>query len=102
MTGYSQGGWVGPLAASQSKDVKYVIVNYGMINSPSDEERIETVAAMARRGFEGKHLKQVEALSLAAINILAHEFREGWKEFDSLADQYHDETWMDHLENTTV
>jgi uncharacterized protein len=102
VSGYSQGGWIGPLAASRSAAIAFVIVNYGMINSPRDEERIETVETMARRGFSGEALPRVEAMSLAAIDIMASGFKDGWDEFNALARQYADEPWMEQLEGTTV
>lgn len=102
VSGYSQGGWIGPLAASRSDAIAFVIVNYGMINSPRDEERIETVETMARRGFSGEALSRVEAMSLAAIDIMSSNFKQGWDEFNALAEDYADEPWMAELEGTTI
>jgi hypothetical protein len=102
VSGYSQGGWIGPLAASRSDAISFVIVNYGMINSPRDEERIETVNTMARRGFSGEALDKIDAMSLAAIDIMHSNFKDGWREFNQLANQYADEPFMGQLEGTTI
>jgi dienelactone hydrolase len=102
ISGYSQGGWVGPLAAARSDRVAWVIANYGMIDSPRSEEVQETVAAVARRGVDGPALEQVRELSQASVDVLAAEFGGGWDRFDSIAARYRDAPWMDHLEGTTI
>lgn len=102
VSGYSQGGWIGPLAVSKSSDLSFVVVNYGMIDSPRHEERIETRELLARRGFEGEALAHVEALSDAAVDVMASDFESGWERYEELSRQFADEPWMDALEDTTL
>lgn len=102
VSGYSQGGWVGPLAAARSERIAWVIANYGMIDSPRSEEVQETVAAVERRGFDGTDLDEVRELSQASVDVLAAEFRGGWERFDSIAARYEESPWMDQLQGTTI
>ncbi len=101
VTGYSQGGWIGPLAAAGTPLVDFVIANYGMINSPRDEERIETVARLARRGHQGAALEQVAELSNASVDVMAAGFRH-WASYDAVAERYRNEPFMDDLDGTTI
>jgi hypothetical protein len=78
-----------------------VIANYAMINSPSWEEREETVAAVARRGFDGQALEQVAELSEASIDVMQRGFT-GWDAYDAVARKYTEEPWMDALDGTTI
>lgn len=102
VTGYSQGGWIAPLAASRSELIKLVIANYGMISSAREEERLETVATVARRGYSDAALAQVAELSDASIDIMNSNFQEGWEQFDALVNKYSDEAWMQALDGTTI
>jgi len=102
VTGYSQGGWIAPLAAARSELIELVIANYGMISSAREEERLETVATVARRGHDGEALAQVAKLSDASIDIMSSNFQEGWEQFNALANQYADEAWMKALDGTTI
>ena len=102
VSGYSQGGWIGPLAGARSELIDLVIANYGMVSSAREEERLETVASVARRGYDGEALEQVAELSEASIDIMASNFKDGWDRFNNLVRQYRDEPWMEALDGTTI
>ncbi len=95
--GGSQGGWIGPLAASES-DVDFVVALYGMAVNPLQEDRYEIVQNLARAGWgEAEQAKGAE-LSAAAGEIIASNFRDGYGEFDRLRNAYRDEPWYGDLE----
>jgi len=102
LAGYSQGGWVGPLAASMTDDVAYVIVSYGMIESPAEEARLETREIMRKRGVDEENLKRVDELTLAGVRVISNGFREGWDEFDAVKKKYEDAPWMKQLSGTIL
>jgi pimeloyl-ACP methyl ester carboxylesterase len=102
VTGYSQGGWVGPLAASKTDDIRYVIVNFGMIESPAEEARLETRETLRKRGVDEASLDQVDELTLAGVKVVSEGFREGWDEFDAIKKKYKDAPWMKQLSGTTI
>lgn len=101
LSGYSQGGWVAPLAASKTDAVSYVIVNYGMIESPAEEARMETRNLMRERGVDEGTLDQIDELTLAAVKVVASGFKE-WDQFDEVKEKYEDAEWRDQLKGTTV
>jgi len=95
--GGSQGGWIGPLAASDS-DVDFVVALYGMAVNPLQEDRYEIMQSLARAGWgEAEQAKGAE-LSDAAGVIMSSNFREGYAEFNRLRRAYRDEPWYDDLE----
>jgi hypothetical protein len=103
LAGYSQGGWVAPLAASLSNEIRYVIVNYGMIESPAEEARQETLLLVKKRGLSDKKaLQAVEAITIAAINLLASGFRDGWETFGELQTRYAKADWKKYLKGSPV
>ena len=52
LCGYSQGGWIAPLAASMDARVRFVSVAYGMIESPFYEALWETQDLLRSRGVD--------------------------------------------------
>lgn len=101
LSGYSQGGWVAPLAASMTDDVSYVIVNFGMIESPAEEARIETRNSARRLGVDEESLKEIDELTLAGVKVIASGFKD-WEEFDEIKKKYKDAKWRKQLKGTTV
>lgn len=95
--GGSQGGWVAPLAASESK-VDYVVALYGMAENPLAEDRNEVIGGLARAGWGEAEQAKGAALADAAGGIMASNFRAGFDEFDRLRDLYRDELWYDDVE----
>jgi pimeloyl-ACP methyl ester carboxylesterase len=92
LAGYSQGGWVAPLAASRT-NIAFLLVAYGMIDSPAAEDRAETLDALRRRGFDEEQLARADEVISAVHRIMASGFREGWSEFSSLKRRYRAEPW---------
>ena len=41
LAGFSQGGWVAPLAALKDRSIRFVAVGYGLAMSMADEDRLE-------------------------------------------------------------
>lgn len=102
VSGYSQGGWIGPLAAAREPGIAFVMANYGMIDSPRDEARLETMATLEERGFEGEALEHAGRLNDAAVDIMASGFASGWESYDRLIDTYAGEAWLGQLEGTML
>jgi dienelactone hydrolase len=102
VSGYSQGGWIAPLAASLSADVRFVIVNYGMIESPAVEEIEETLHTLRQGGASDAELAEARELLGPAMTILGSNFADGWDEFRAVAARYADRPWMGRLDDTTL
>ena len=100
LSGYSQGGWIAPLAASRSDKVAFVLVSYGMIDSPAEQERLQTRNLVARRGFSGADLDKVDEVTLASIRVLETNFESAWQELDAVVARYDGEPWFHALTGT--
>lgn len=97
LAGYSQGGWIAPLAASQSPHVKFVLVGYGMLESPAREERLETLNTVRARGFGGPEVRKANEILDVVDRITRSDFKEGWNELDALEKKYRNEPWFGAL-----
>jgi hypothetical protein len=102
LSGYSQGGWVAPLASSMTDHAHFVLVSYGMIESPFQEARLETLDHLQRRGVEGRDLQAADTLVTAAVRAVATHFGDGWEGFQEAKDRYGHAAWRDQLAGTPV
>ncbi len=101
LSGYSQGAWVAPLAASLT-DVQFVLVSYGMIESPAEEAHMEMLHLLEEGGVSGEDLLQADSLVSAAIQVVASDLKEGWERFQGLRGRYGKAPWMRFLDGTPV
>ena len=97
VTGYSQGSWIGPLAASRSDRFSFVIASYGMIDSPRRELRLEAEERLRRRGHDEHAVREAGTLADAAVDVMVSDYRD-WTRFDRLAEQFRDRAWMGDLD----
>jgi dienelactone hydrolase len=102
LAGYSQGGWIAPLAASKTDAVRFVLVGYGMIDSPSEEDRKETVYALRQRGFGNEDVAKAEELITAAHEVARTRFDGGWDRVAELKGRFKDEPWIEALGDSTA
>jgi uncharacterized protein len=102
LAGYSQGGWIAPLAASKSKAVKFVLVGYGMVDSPAEEDRKEMLRLLRDKGFGPAEAAKAEEMAQAAGQVIRTGFDGGWDRVDELKKQYKGEPWVDVLGDYTV
>jgi dienelactone hydrolase len=102
LAGYSQGGWVAPLAASNSKAVKFVLVGYGMVDSPAEEDRKEMLQLLRDNGFGSAEAAKADALARATGEVIRTRFDGGWDRVGELKRQYKGEPWVDVLGDYTA
>ena len=104
--GVSQGGWIGPLAASRSKDVAFVVSVSGPGVTPADETLTFMQNEMAANGFPNEDITQAVALARTAFRYaktgagwetyLAERNKAEkteWFPFMGLSDQKDDPQW---------
>ncbi|WP_421790623.1 alpha/beta hydrolase family protein [Hyphobacterium sp.] len=96
--GFSQGGWVGPLAASTS-DPDFVIAAFGMAEGALAEDREEVLFNLAEAGYsdDPEVLAAGRELAEAVGRVMASDFEEGVEELAALKNQYQDEPWYDGI-----
>lgn len=97
VSGYSQGGWIGPLAAARGDNLSYVVANYGMVDSPRVEARVEAEDRFRHLGYDAAVVAEVGELADASIDAMASGYRD-WARFDATAERFQDRTWMNDLD----
>ncbi len=102
LAGYSQGGWISPLAASKTDAVKFVLVGYGMVDSPAEEDRKETLHLLRNQGFGEADLAEAEELIKAGHEVVRQRFDGGWERVGELKARFKDKHWVDALDDGTA
>jgi len=102
VSGYSQGGWVAPLAATKSATLDWVLVSYGLLESPAEEARWEMLQRVAEGGAGPDAMARADSLVTAGIGIVASGFRTGWERFAEWKDRTDGESWRASLDGTPI
>jgi dienelactone hydrolase len=102
LSGYSQGAWVAPLAASRNDRIQFVIVNYGMIESPAEEARLEMRQLLVDAGVEEDDLTDADELIRASIDLVASRLDTHWDQFEELERRYRNADWLHNLDGTPI
>lgn len=90
--GASQGGWVAPMAARAVKP-DFLIVSYGLLESPLAENRAQTVQDVTEAGFGPAAQMAAGMLADAAGAIMVSDFKSGYVELEALKKIYRNEPW---------
>lgn len=77
--GGSQGGWVAPLAATRAP-ADFVAVGFGLVVSPTEEDREQLLDEAHRMHLDSKALEHVERLSRATAGLVRSHFASGYAE----------------------
>lgn len=100
LSGYSQGGWVAPLAASKRKDLAAVLANYGLAVSPIEEERSEAMLPFANDDAATR--TQAQRLVDASMTLLGNHFEGDWDGYKKLCANTAKATWRKRMVNDNV
>lgn len=95
--GGSQGGWVAPLAASLTP-VDFVVVGYGLADTPAAENRDEALQDLAAAGYTDPAIRAKALEVIAATDaVMQSGFRSGYDKLDEVRRKYGKEPWFEHV-----
>lgn len=94
--GASQGGWVAPLAATLTP-VDFVVVSYGLIASPIEEDLDQMLLEAQQQQLSASQLKQLRRLSKITANILLSNSNAGLVELETLRRELKLQPWINSI-----
>lgn len=101
VAGFSQGGWVAPLAASRDSSIRFAFVGYGLAMTVAEEDRLEAPEKLRALGFEGEAISEFEDLNAVLHEIARAGFPEaGWDRLASKIEEYQGREWMTAIRET--
>jgi len=93
LAGYSQGGWIAPLAASKI-EVRSVLIAYGPLVPVTGEDRWGYVYGLREAGFGEAEIRQVDAIAEIVGGIMDHG-QNRWAELKTALEAAEDEAWFE-------
>ncbi|MEH6591607.1 MAG: alpha/beta hydrolase [Halioglobus sp.] len=101
LAGFSQGGWVAPLAAAQSTEVDAILVGYGPAVSLFEEDRWGYVYWLEKEGYTADDIAKADQLHAMFTDMRTRGRPDRWGEIKPLIDKYQGEQWYrEGIKNT--
>lgn len=94
LAGYSQGGWIAPLAASKTSGIRSLLINYGPMVPITEEDRWGYRYVLQQKGFGEDTLAEVDRLNALLGSIVDHG-EDRWDELGEMLDEVEDEPWFE-------
>lgn len=95
--GGSQGGWIAPLAATQTP-ADYVIVRFGLAENALAEDREEVLLTLREKGYGPDVLAKAREVTDATGKIMLTRFQDGWEELAAVKAKYGAEPWFKDID----
>jgi pimeloyl-ACP methyl ester carboxylesterase len=93
IAGFSQGGWVAPLAAAKTP-VDFVVVGYGVVGTPLEQDAWQVAHQLHAAGFSDADVANALAITDLTANVAASDFRTGIPELRAAVQRYGGERWL--------
>ena len=93
LAGFSQGGWIAPLAALKDGNVRSVLVGYGVMKPVTSEDRWGYVYALSEKGFGEAEIARADHINTLIEDIVDRRLNR-WRELDDAVDAVSDEPWF--------
>jgi uncharacterized protein len=99
LAGFSQGGWIAPLAALKDPTIKFVAVGYGLTVSMAEEDRLETPLKLKAAGLDDQSIAEFEELNGLLHRVAREKFKD-WQPFDEGLEKFKDRAWLNSVKRT--
>ncbi|HWX04000.1 alpha/beta hydrolase [Collimonas sp.] len=93
VAGFSQGGWVAPLAASKAQ-VDFLVVGYGVIGTPIEQDQWQVDYQLRQLGYGEDVIGKARTLTKLAGNVAASNFYRGMPQLLQAKEKYANEPWL--------
>lgn len=99
LAGYSQGGWIAPLAATKTPGIRSLLIGYGPMVPVTGEDRWGYVYALKKKGFGEEDIRKADRID-AVIGAMADRGEDRWDELGRLLDEAEGEPWFEAVKGS--
>ncbi|HEX7181632.1 MAG TPA: alpha/beta fold hydrolase [Thermoanaerobaculia bacterium] len=99
LAGYSQGGWIAPLAASKTRGIRSLLINYGPMVPIAGEDRWGYVYALRKKGFGEDAIRQADRIN-GVIEAIVDHGEDRWDELGRRLDEAEGEPWFEAVKGS--
>jgi pimeloyl-ACP methyl ester carboxylesterase len=93
LAGYSQGGWIAPLAALKDGHIRSLLVGFGVAVPVTGEDRWGYVYALRQKGFGEQEIAEMDRIAAILGDIFDRD-QNRWNDFQQALDQARDKPWF--------
>jgi pimeloyl-ACP methyl ester carboxylesterase len=92
LSGYSQGGWIAPLAASKTAAINSLLINYGPMVPITGEDRWGYLYVLEQKGFGDDALAEADRIN-EVLGLIFDHGEDRWDELEVLLDEAEGTDW---------
>lgn len=96
LVGYSQGGWIAPLAALKDGNIRSVLVGYGVMVPVTGEDRWGYFYALRQKGFGTDAVAAADRVN-AEIEAIVDRHENRWSELADQLDVARSQPWFESV-----
>lgn len=93
LMGFSQGGWVVPLAAERA-GAEFIGIGYGLVVDILEEDASQVQLELSEAGYGAEVLEAARRITDVTARLAVSEYTDGLDELDALRAQYGDQPWF--------
>lgn len=94
LAGYSQGGWIAPLAALKDGHIRSIFVGFGVAVPVLGEDRWGYVYAFQQKGFGDKEIAEMDSIA-AIIGDIVDRGEDRWSDFSKALQESKSKPWFE-------
>lgn len=94
LAGFSQGGWIAPLAALKDGNIRSVFVGFGVAVPVLGEDRWGYVYALQQKGFGEQEIGEMDGIAVILSDIFDRG-QDRWDDFRQAVDAVRNEPWFE-------
>jgi len=96
LAGYSQGGWISPLAASKTEGIRSLLINYGPMVPITEEDRWGYRFVLDEKGFGDDAVAKVDRIN-EVLGAIVDKGEDRWDELASMLEEAEGEDWFEAI-----
>lgn len=90
--GFSQGGWIAPLAADRS-GAEFIGIGYGLVVDILEEDASQVALELREAGYGDEVIAEAREITDVTARLAVSGYTDGLEELDALKERYGDEEW---------
>jgi dienelactone hydrolase len=99
LAGYSQGGWIAPLAASRTRGIRSLLIGYGPLVPVTGEDRWGYVYQLQKKGFGSDALREADRLN-DTLSALVDRREDRWDELGRQLEEARGKPWFEAVQGS--
>lgn len=96
LAGYSQGGWIAPLAASKTNGIRSLLINYGPMVPITEEDRWGYRYVLEEQGFGDDALAKADRIN-EVLGAIVDKGEDRWDEAATMLEEAEGEDWFEAI-----